>query len=73
MKYDRGGAELRLAGKPLGRIESGTARLVTDMSGVPRELGSISEQPQTVTLRLAGRALQKVTLKANARVEFGRL
>jgi len=73
MKYDRGGAELRLAGKPLGRIESGTARLITDMSGVPRGLASIREQPQTVTLRLAGRALQKVALKANAGVEFGRL
>jgi len=43
------------------------------MSGVPRELADISEQPQTVTLRLAAGALQKVALKANARVEFGRL
>jgi hypothetical protein len=33
-------------------------------------LAGISEQPQTVTLRLKGGALQKIALKANARVEL---
>jgi hypothetical protein len=68
MKYDRNGAELRLGGKVLGRIDSGTARLVTDGTGVPRALVGISEQSQTVTIQLAGRALQKIALRANARV-----
>jgi hypothetical protein len=68
MKYDRGGAEFRLAGKVLGRIDSGAARLVTDRAGVPRELVGISEHPQTVTVRLAGRPLQKVAVQANVTV-----
>jgi hypothetical protein len=68
MKYDRRGAELRLGGKVLGRIDSGMARLVTDSGGVPKALVGISEQPQTVTLRLAGRAPQKIALQSNARV-----
>lgn len=68
IRYDSSGAELRLAGKVLGRIESGTARLVTDRSGVPKELVGISEQPQKVTIRLAGRAPRGIAVQANARV-----
>ena len=68
MKYDRLGAELRLGGKLLGRIDSGMARLVTDSAGVPRALVGIGEQPQTVTIRLQGRASRKVGLQTNARV-----
>ena len=33
MKYDRRGAELRLSGKVLARIDSGMARLITDSGG----------------------------------------
>jgi len=68
MKYDRGGAELRLGGKVLGRIDSGMARLVTDSGGVPRALIGISEQTQNVEIRLAGRAVRRVALQTNARV-----
>lgn len=68
MKYDRLGAELRLGGKPLGRIDSGIARLVTDSAGVPKALVGINEQPQTVTILLRGRTARKVALQANARV-----
>jgi hypothetical protein len=68
MKYDRNGAELRLGGKVLGRIGSGTARLVTDGTGVPRTLVGISEQSQTVTIQLAGRETQKIVLQANMRI-----
>jgi hypothetical protein len=68
IKYDRRGAELRLAGKVLGRIESGAARLVTDTHGALRELVGISEQQQRVALLLAGHAVQYVALQANARV-----
>ena len=68
MKYDRQGAELRLGGRVLGRIDSGIARLVTDSRGVPTALVGISEQPQNVTIRLAGRASQEVALQQNVRV-----
>jgi hypothetical protein len=68
MKYDHRGAALRLGGKVLGRIDSGVARLITDNTGVPRALIGISEQPQTVAIRLAGRAAQQVTLQTNVRV-----
>jgi len=70
IRYDSDGAELRLAGKVLGRIESGAARLVTDRNGAPKELAGISEQPQRVTIRLAGRAPREVALQANARVSL---
>jgi Bacterial alpha-L-rhamnosidase 6 hairpin glycosidase domain len=68
MKYDGQGAELRLGGKRIGRIDSGIARLVTDGGGVTRALVGIGEQPQKVTLRLPGRAPQEVELPPNARV-----
>lgn len=68
MRYDRRGAELRLAGKLLGRIEGGAARLVTDDSGAPKELVGISEPAQKVTLRLTGRPTREVTVKANQRI-----
>jgi hypothetical protein len=68
MKYDREGAELRLGGKALGRIESGAARLVTDRRGFPRVIVGISEQTQNVVIRLAGSATQKVALRPNTRL-----
>lgn len=68
MKYDSRGAELRLAGKPLARIESGVARLVRDRAGIPKELVGTAEQPQKVTRRLANRPPREFTLQANARI-----
>jgi hypothetical protein len=47
MKYDSRGAELRLSGRAIARIE-GVARLITDGSGVPKELVGIDERPQPV-------------------------
>jgi len=67
MTYDRHGAELSLGGRSLGRIE-GVARLVTDKAGVPQALLGISEAPQKVRIRLAGRKPQEVTVPANQRV-----
>jgi hypothetical protein len=63
--YDKRGAELRLAGKALGRIEGRAVRLVTDNAGVPRELVGISEQPQKVTIRLAGRPARGFSIQPN--------
>lgn len=68
MKYDRQGAELRLGGKVLGRIDSGTARLITDGGCVPKALVGIGEQPQNAVIALAGRPAQKLVLTKNARV-----
>jgi hypothetical protein len=68
IRYDNRGAELRLAGKALSRIESGVVRLVTDRGGVPKEFVGISEQPQRVAIRFPGRALREVVVNANMRI-----
>lgn len=68
IRYDRRGAELRLAGKSLGRIDSGVARLVTDSRGVPKELIGISQQPQRIAIRLTERPHREIEVQANARV-----
>jgi hypothetical protein len=68
IRYDRRGAELRLAGKSLGRIDSGIARLVTDSRGMPKELVGITEQPQNITIRLSERPHREVELQPNARI-----
>jgi hypothetical protein len=70
IKYDGRGASLSLEGKLIGRIESGAARLVTDSNGAARELVGISEQPQKVAIRLAGRPRWEVALQANVRVSL---
>jgi hypothetical protein len=68
MSYSGHGADLSLAGKPLGRIEGGAVRLVTDKAGMPLALLGISEEPQRVTARLAGQKPREVAVKANQRV-----
>jgi hypothetical protein len=65
MRYDARGADLSLGGRSLARIESGAVRLVTLPSGAPRALVGISQQPQTVTLRLANRRPREVTVRPN--------
>jgi len=68
MQYSERGAELRLWGKPLGRIESGTVRLVTNKAGQPEALLGIGEQPQNVTLRLTGQAPRELAVQPNQRI-----
>jgi hypothetical protein len=68
MKYDRRGAELRLGGKMLCRIDSGIARLVTDATGVPKALVGISERRQNVAIQFEGHALKNVVLRPNIRI-----
>ena len=53
MRYDGQGAELRLAGKAVARVE-GVARLVTGKDGKPLWLAGIAEQPQDVVLKTQG-------------------
>ena len=68
MTYASGGADLELAGTPVGRIEGGAARLVTDQAGKPAYLVGIEPADQRVTLTLPGRKPRKLTLSANQRV-----
>lgn len=68
LRYDAQGAELSLVGRPLGRIGGAAARLVTDQAGHPRALCGIAEQPQQVTLQLAGQAPRTVALEPNQSV-----
>lgn len=70
MRYEGGGASLRLDGAALAHIDGGTARLVTDKSGKVIRLVSISETAQRVTFRSAGRPPREFTLHANERVEL---
>jgi hypothetical protein len=69
MRYDAHGAELTLGGRRVGRIEGGTARLVTDKVGGPLFLVGVSETEQTVRLHLPGQWPRKVVLKTNERVK----
>lgn len=55
MRYDDRGAELRLDGKQVARIE-GTARLITAENGKPLALAGIAEAPQDVILQARGRS-----------------
>jgi hypothetical protein len=66
--YSSHGASLSLGEKPLGRIESGTVRLVTNKTGVPQALVGISEQPQKVMLRLSGSVPQEISVQPNQRI-----
>ena len=68
MTYRAGGADLSLAGAPVGRIEGGAARLVTDKQGKPRHLIGIEPQAQKIRLRLGGQPMRPLTLHANERV-----
>ena len=68
IRYDRRGAELRLAGKTLCRFDSGIARLVTDSRGMPKELVGISEQPQKVAIRLNEHPQREIEVQPNERI-----
>ncbi len=65
LRYDDHGAELRLSGRTLGRIESGIVRVVTDRDGTPKGLTGISEQSQKVVIRWAGHTRREVTMQPN--------
>lgn len=64
MIYDRRGAELRLNGKSLGRID-GTARLVTDRAGKPQSLTGIDERQVRVSLHATGQNGRPIRLSPN--------
>ena len=72
MQYDVHGAELWLDGKPIGRVDSGAARVVTDKAGIPQELLGISTRSQKVTLRLTGKKATEHTVQPNQRISLHR-
>ena len=71
MVYDSRGADLILAGKSIGRIE-GVARLVTDRRGLPSHLVGITEQTETIVLRLRGRPARRLAVAPNRRIDIVR-
>ncbi|HEX4322598.1 MAG TPA: alpha-L-rhamnosidase [Acidobacteriaceae bacterium] len=71
--YNGQGAEFYLAGKPLGRVQSGAARLVTDKEGVAKAWIGISPEPQKVIFSLRDGKRQEVTLKPNQRAAIQHL
>lgn len=70
MIYDAKGATLSLDGRRLCRIESGVARLVTDKQGRPKQLVSISEAVETVSMKLGSRPEKHWTLRPNQQVQI---
>jgi len=68
MRYDKGGAELRLAGKKIARVD-GSGRMVTDLYGGGIELVGILEGAQTVKIERAKNGVQTVTVAGNERVK----
>ena len=68
MRYDKVGAELRLAGKKIARVD-GNGRLVTDLYGTGIELVGIVEGEQTVTVTGASKGGRTVTVGGNERVK----
>jgi len=63
MRYDGKGADLRLGGKAVARID-GTARLVTGKDGRPAALIGIDEKPQMVVFGIGGKT-RRFKLAAN--------
>ena len=53
VRYDGKGADLRLGGKALARVD-GVARLVTAKDGTLSALTGIAERPQEIVLRTRG-------------------
>jgi hypothetical protein len=68
MVYDAHGAEIKLAGRSIARVEGGNARLVTAQSGQLLSLVSIDERAQQLRVLRPGRPVQPVTLAAGTRV-----
>ena len=65
MIYDDKGASLLLDGQPLGRIDSGTVRLITDKRGRPKLLSGIGTEAETVRVHLTSHPEQRYTIQPN--------
>jgi hypothetical protein len=63
-------ATLNLDGRLLGRINSGTARLVTDKQGRPKQIVGITETLETVTITLPQGQQQRHILQPNQTLQL---
>ena len=63
LRYDKTGARLFLDGQPIGRIDSGIARLTTEKNGRPLGLTGISEHVETISLSIGSHAPQRKILQ----------
>ena len=71
LSYDGVGGDLRLDGRWLGRLEGGTARLVTKPGGQLLSLVSIDETIQDLTLHAPQRPPRKLRLGPGAQIDLG--
>ena len=70
LRYGKTDAEIRVAGKLLGRVETRAVRVVTDTFGTPTVLVGISEQSQRVVLRWADKPPREIVVEPNQLVPF---
>ncbi len=70
LTYDAHGADLKLDGRWLGRVEGGAARLVTAQNGQLLSLVSIDEHAQNLRLITRDGPVRQVRLDADARVSL---
>jgi hypothetical protein len=70
MVYDAQGADLRLDGKWLGRIEGGAVRVITGESGQFLSLVSIDARAQQLRLQMPGRPLRSLRLGPEERISL---
>jgi hypothetical protein len=70
LTYDANGADLRLDGQWIARVEGGAARLVTGESGRPLFLVGIDERAQTLRLSTRDRPARQLHLDPDARVSL---
>lgn len=72
LSYDAQGADLRLDGRRIARVEGGAARLVTGESGQLLNLVGIDERVQQLRLLLPGRSPRQLTLQPDSRLDLRR-
>ncbi|HEV2700185.1 MAG TPA: hypothetical protein VGV09_01040 [Steroidobacteraceae bacterium] len=70
LEYDSRGADLKLDGRWLGRLEGGAARLVSSESGQFLSVIGIDEQQQSVRLLRPDRPPRKLGLQADAAIDL---
>jgi hypothetical protein len=63
MRYDETGARLSLDERPIARIESGIARLITDKRGQPQSLIGISEHVETISISFGLQPPRRLVLR----------
>ena len=67
IQYSGSGVALKIDGKLIATVDSGVARLVTNLDGRALALLGVSEEPQEVRLKMNGRA-SILQLKPNQHV-----